>query len=351
MKRTGNLWGQIISYDNLLLAYKNARKGKRWQRNVKSFEKDVEGNLLKLQKQLKDKTFTTSEYKTKTIYEPKQRVIYILPFYPDRIVQHALLQIISPIWDKLFIHDSYACRVGKGMHQASKKIMKFISKYDYCLKCDISKFYPSINHTILLQIIEKKIKCKDTIWLLSDIINSFEGETNTPIGNYTSQWFGNLYMNELDYYIKHTLKCRFYMRYCDDFIILNNDKKQLFCIKEKINDFINNNLKLKFSKWSIFNVNQGIDFLGYRHFRNKVLLRKSTAKRVQKRFKKLPILFNLNKITIEQFGSSIASTNGWIKWSNSHNLSINIKLQHLKDEYERVSKIYKQQTRCNKLIA
>lgn len=351
MKRHTNLWDKIIDYDNLFLAYTNARKGKRWQRNVQNFEKDIEGNLIKLQKSLINKTFTTSKYKVKTIYEPKERQIYILPFYPDRILQHALLQIISPIWDKLFIDDSYSCRVNKGMHQASKKLMLNINKYNYCLKCDISKFYPSIDHKILFNIVQQKIKCGDTLWLIKNIIDSFEGGKNAPIGNYTSQWFGNLYMNELDMYVKHHLKCKFYIRYCDDFIILNNDKKHLKEVKDKIEDFIHNKLLLKFSKWSIFNINQGIDFLGYRHFRNKILLRKSTAKRVKKRLKYLPSKLNSGKISLEQFGSSLASTYGWIKWCHSYNFANKIKLKELRSEYERLSKAHKQQTRCNKFVS
>lgn len=336
MKRHGDLWEKVITYDNLYLAYRRARKGKSTRRAVIKFEKDIEGNLLRLQKSLRDKTFTTSSYKTRTIYEPKQRDIYILPFYPDRIVQHALLQILIPIWDKLMITDSYSCRVGKGMHVASTKCMRFVTKYEYCLKCDISKFYPSINHNILLNIINNKIKCKDTLWLLEDIIRSFPGETNTPIGNYTSQWFGNLYMNELDTFIKQK-GFKPYLRYCDDFVIFHDDKKVLHNLSVEINEFITTKLNLKFSKCSVFHTYQGVDFLGYRHFKGYLLLRKTTAKRVKKR---LPILlknFKKGKITQEQFDSSIASTKGWLKWANTYNLMREVK------SYARFSKKHKQQ--------
>jgi retron-type reverse transcriptase len=332
LKRHGNLWDKIISYDNLYLAYKRASKGKSTRRAVKKFEADIRGNLLKLQKSLIQKTFTTSKYKSKTIYEPKQREIYILPFYPDRIVQHALLQVLIPIWDNLMIYDSYACRVGKGMHIASKKTMSHVKNYDYCLKCDISKFYPSINHDILLNIIKRKIKCKSTLYLLEDIVKSFPGETNTPIGNYTSQWFGNLYMNELDTYVKAYIKP--YIRYCDDFVIFDNDKAFLNAVAKDIEVFLHEKLKLKYSKCNVFPTSQGVDFLGYRHFKGYLLLRKSTTKRVKKR---LPVLLNKLKkgnITKEQYQSSIASTKGWLKWANTYNLLKGVGYEELSKKHK-----------------
>ena len=206
MKRHNNLFEQIVSIENIKLAAAKAKKGKMWQDTIKRFEKDEEQNLVKLRHSLEDQTFTTSAYKIKRIYEPKERDIYVLPFYPDRIVQHAIMNVLEPIWDNLFIHNSYACRKGKGQHRGSTKCAEYVRKNKYCLKCDIKKFYPSINHDILFNIIKKKIKCKKTLNLLHDIIYSIEGETNTPIGNYTSQWFGNLYLNELDMYVKHVLK-------------------------------------------------------------------------------------------------------------------------------------------------
>jgi retron-type reverse transcriptase len=326
LKRHGNLWDKIIDPDNLYLAYRKARKGKAWQKGILEFEKDVEGNLLKLQKMLCKGEFTTSEYRSKTIYEPKEREIYILPFYPDRITQHALLQVVAPIWDNLMIHDSYACREGKGMHDASRKTMRHVHNYKYCLKCDISKFYPSIDHNILMDIIENKIKCKPTLTLLEDIVRSFGGGKNTPIGNYTSQWFGNLYMNELDNNLKQKHGVKTLIRYCDDFVMFSDSKQELQDLKRHIKRFLKDKLDLTFSKWSIFKVVQGVDFLGYRHFPDKILLRKSTAKRVMKRIKALPKLLMTGEITFDQYKSSIASTKGWLKWANTYNLKLNLKL-------------------------
>ena len=326
MKRHGNLWNKIIDPDNLYKAYRKARKGKAWQKGILEFEKDIEGNLLRLQKMLCKGEFTTSEYRSKTIYEPKQREIYILPFYPDRIAQHALLQVVAPIWDNLMIHDSYACREGKGMHDASRKTMRHVHNYKYCLKCDISKFYPSIDHNILMDIIENKIKCKPTLTLLEDIVRSFGGGKNTPIGNYTSQWFGNLYMNELDNNLKQKHGVKTLIRYCDDFVMFSDSKQELQDLQRHIKRFLKDKLDLTFSKWSIFKVVQGVDFLGYRHFPDKILLRKSTAKRVMKRIKALPKLLMTGEITFDQYKSSIASTKGWLKWANTYNLKLNLKL-------------------------
>ena len=228
-----------------------------------------------------------------------------------------------------FIDQSYACRKGKGQHKGSLKCKKFVKRNQYCLKCDIKKFYPSINHNILFAIIQRKIKCKDTLDLLKKIIFSIAGETNDPIGNYTSQWFGNLYLNELDMFVKHKLKVKDYLRYSDDFILFSNNKKELHIFKKEIDTFLKNELRLSFSKSSIFPTAQGVDFLGYRHFKQYILLRKSTVKRVQKRIKLLPKKLLENKITKKQFVSSIQSTIGWFKWANSYHLKLKLNLKEL----------------------
>lgn len=334
MKRHGELFQQIVSPDNLYEAYCKARRGKRWQNVVKEFERDIDGNLERLQNALITKSFHTAPYRTKVIREPKERIIFILPFYPDRIVQHALIQLVGPIWDRLFIYDSYACRVDKGIHRGSTRTMEFLGKNRYVLKADISKFYPSIDHDILYEIIQRKVKCSDTLWLLRDIIYSHGAGTNVPIGNYTSQWFGNLYLNEMDQWLKHEWRVKHYIRYCDDFLLFHNDKRFLHELKDEIEFFIGERLQLTFSRWSIFPVTQGIDFLGYRHFRDHILLRKSTAKRVRRRLQKLPQLLREGKLSPEQFRSSIASTRGWLQWANTRNLSVSLHLAELEKMYE-----------------
>jgi len=322
-QRHGNLFSSIVDSDNLRQAHARARKGKSAMLNVIDFDRNIEGNLKRIRQSLMDKTFTTSKYQEKLIHIPKQRTIYVLPFKPDRIVQHALMRVVEPIWDKLMISDSYACRTGKGQHTASKRTMEFVRQYKYCLQADISKFYPSIDQAVLADIVRQKIKCKDTLWLIDDIIYSFPGEKNVPIGNYTSQWFGNLYLHELDRTVKHVYKIPAYLRYCDDFCLFSDDKRQLQELKETIREFLAERLKLTYSFAEVFPTKHGVDFLGYRHFpKGYILLRKSTAQRVKRRLKLLPKLLALGKVTPEQYRSSLASTRGWLKWANTHNLQV-----------------------------
>ncbi len=338
MRRLGNLFEKITNIYNIRLAYKKARKGKTWQNTIKIFESDLENNILTIQKSLIDKTFTTSEYTLKKIYEPKERTIYRLPFNPDRIVQHSIMNILEPIWDNLFIYDSYSCIKNKGIHKASQRTMEFIRKVPngYCLKMDISKFYPSIDHDILFDIIKQKIKCRDTIELLEDVIYSIPDKKNIPIGNYLSQWFGNLYMNELDIYLKHEHKIKYYIRYCDDFIILHKDKNYLSQLSKDIKEFLESKLKLRLSKNRLFPISRGIDFIGYRHFPGYVLLRKSTATRLKKRMKQLPGLLAINRISELQYQSSIASMMGWLKWCNSYNLNNNVGIDKMWNEWKEI---------------
>lgn len=318
--------------DNIELAYKNARRGKTWQRQVQYVDKNKDLLLKRLQESLINHTFKTAKYKTRTIYEPKKRLIYILPFYPDRIIQHAIVNVLSPIWDKLFIYDSYACRVGKGQHKGSHRCMQFTKKYEYCLQFDISKFYPSIRHDLLKIVIAKKIKDKEMLDLLYDIIDSVDSETNVPIGNFLSQWFGNLYLNELDMYVKHVLKVKPYIRYCDDFLIFGDNKKVMYDLSGKIENFVNQKLQMKLSKKNLFHTYQGVDFLGYRHFHNgKILVRKRTAKRIKKRMKLIKkhlVAGTENKIRAR---GQVASANGWLKHAKSFHLRQSLDLDKLKE--------------------
>jgi hypothetical protein len=329
-KRHGNLFDRICDPGNLYVAYRKARLGKSSMANVQRFERDVDGNLAMIRQSLVDGTFATASYHSKTIHVPKTREIYILPFTPDRIVQHAILNVLEPIWDGLMIDDSYACRIGKGQHAGSRRTMDFVRRYKYCLKADVSKFYPSIDHDVLYGIIEKKIKCADTLRLLRDIIYSYPGGTNAPIGNYTSQWFGNLYLNELDQLVKHHYRVTGYLRYCDDFCLFHDDKGFLREMKAILREFLAERLRLSYSRAEVFPVSQGVDFLGYRHFPGGyILLRKSTAKRVKQRLARLPGQLKRGKITSEQYRSSLASTRGWLKWANTRNLTLALRLEEL----------------------
>ena len=334
MKRHGNLFPQIVDRNNIELAYDKARRGKTWQRTVKRIDERRDEALTRLQDDLMSERFTTSPYKIKKVYEPKERDIYVLPFYPDRIVQHALMNVIEPIWTPLLIHDTYACIPGRGLHAGSRRTMEFVRRYKYFLKCDISKFYPSIVHDIMYSIVERKIKCKPTLRLIIDIIYSILGGRNVPIGNYTSQWKGNLYLGVLDTFVKQHLKVKGYVRYCDDFCLFSNSKRELREWKSAIREFLWSELGLKYSKAEVAPVSHGVDFLGYRHFSEKILLRKSTAKRVRRRLSRLPGMYRSGRISLEQYRSSVASTWGWLKWANTYNFRIAVQLQELQEDID-----------------
>lgn len=345
MKRHGNLMQRILTYSNIENAFDKAIKHKTRRRNVQRCLENKPKLIMEIMESLRNKTFHTATYHLKTIYEPKQRIIYILPFYPDRIVQHAAMNIISPIWDKMLIADTYSCRVGKGQHAACRKLRTWLrgNDADYVLKCDVSKFYPSINHAILIEIIEHKIKDPDVLWLLGDIINSADGLTNVPIGNYTSQWFGNLYLNELDVLIKHKYKVKQYLRYCDDFLLISKDKGMLKDLQQAIPEFLEERLQLHMSKNELIKATKGIDFLGYRHFNGEyTLLRKRTARQMKKKMKRILPDMYAGKITPEQALSKVGSCIGWLKHADTYRLQKSYRLGYMIEEIQFYRKQQKQ---------
>jgi len=325
-KTYNNLYSDICSFENLHLAYLKARKCKRYRQEVLLFSNNLEENLINLQEEISNKTYKNGIYKTFYIYEPKKRKIMALPFR-DRVIHHALCNIIEPILEKIFFYDNYACRIGKGAHAGTDRLTHFLRetkrKYPevYCLKCDIKNYFGSIDHNILLNFIRRKIKCQNTMQLIEDIINSTDGIKGIPIGNLTSQLFANLYLNELDYFIKHNLKIKYYIRYMDDWIILSQDKKYLWDILKQTEIFLQENLFLELNnKTSIFPVSQGIDFLGYRIWATHRLLRKSSKNRMKRKLKRYQILYKENKINLNKIISSLASWLGHTAHCNSYNL-------------------------------
>lgn len=331
MKRHGNLYKKLTAAGNIHLAWQEARRGKSAKPSVRRFEEDTETNLARIRESLVSKTFQPSPYKTKMIYEPKKRMIYILPFDPDRIVHHALMQVVEPIWTGLFISDSYACIRGRGLHAGSRRTMEFVRRNKYCLKMDISKFYPSVDHAILEDIVRRKIKCPDTLELFHKIIYSAPDGKNVPIGNYTSQWMGNLYLNELDMFVKHHCRIHDYLRYCDDFCLFHDDKALLGRLAREIEAFLADRLALTLSKCDLFPVSRGVDFLGYRHFPGYVLLRKSTSIRIRRRLSALPGLLATGRITLDRFRGAVASISGWLKWANAHNFRLAVEFKRMED--------------------
>lgn len=310
MKRISNLYEKIISIENLSLADQIARIGKSKQYGIHAHDKNREANILMLHDMLKDKNYSTSTYTTFKIYEPKERIIYRLPYFPDRITHHAVMNILEPIFVSTFTNDTYSCIKGKGIHAALRGVkaaLKDISGTTYCLKLDIKKFYPSVDHEVLKQILRKKIKDTDLLWLLDEIIDSTEG---LPIGNYLSQYFANFYLTYFDHWLKETLRVKYYFRYADDIVILADNKPYLHELLAKIREYLDVQLKLTVKhNYQIFPVEaRGIDFVGYVFFHTHILLRKS----IKQNFCRM-IARNKNP-------QSIASYTGWAKHANSKHL-------------------------------
>jgi len=299
MKRFGYLYSKIYEMDNLIEAHKNARKGKTHYREVQMVDDNLEKYLLNIQLMLKEKRYRTSKYTVfKKMDKKKEREIFVLPYYPDRIIQWAIVQILEPIWMKTLISGTYSSLKGRGIHSALMKLkrdLRYRNETEYCLKLDVKKFYPSIDHKIMKLIIRKKIKDPDVLILIDNIIDSANG---IPIGNYLSQYFGNLYLNDFDHWIKEINGVKYYYRYCDDIVILGNDKLELNEILTKIKFFFKDNLKLKIKEnWQIFpTFIRGIDFVGYRCFGYYILLRKSTVVSLKR---KLIRMRNRDYITIK----------------------------------------------------
>lgn len=333
MKTWSNLWEPFISEDNFNLAYLSAKKGKARQKQVLRFELNPTERLEKTRQSVIDGTFHTSKYQSKTIFEPKKRVIYILPFNPDRIVHHAIVNVLKPRYERYFIADSYACLDGRGQQAGSLRCMEAVRRNKFCLKCDIHHFYPSIRHDILFDMYKAKIRETKFLDLLEDNIFSFGGGRNTPIGNLTSIWHGNFFLTPLDLFCKHELKIRDYIRYCDDFLLFGNDKAYLHECRKRIDEFIHTKLDLEFSRSDVFNVKQGVDFLGYRHFGKYILVRKSTAKRMMKKVAVLPERYESGEITQDELRSIIDSVSGWLSHANAHHLALKMRLAEIRKQY------------------
>jgi len=310
MKRIGNLYQQICSIENIELADSIARKGKLKQPGVIHHDRNREANILELHHMLKRKTYKTSEYTTFTIYEPKERLISRLPYFPDRITHHAVMNILEPIFVSTFTADTYSCIKGRGIHAAAgsvKRALRDQENTQYCLKLDIRKFYPSIDHEVLKQLLRKKFKDQDLLWLLDEIIDSAEG---LPIGNYLSQYLANFYLAYFDHWIKEDRGVRYYFRYADDLVLLSGDKPYLHNLLGEIRTYLTDNLHLELKpNYQVFPVEaRGIDFVGYVFYHTHTLLRKSIKQNFARMLKTRPN------------DKSIASYNGWASHCDSRHL-------------------------------
>ncbi|MGD0977279.1 MAG: reverse transcriptase/maturase family protein [Minisyncoccia bacterium] len=279
--------------ENLFLSWKEFKKGKTKKSDVQQFEFDLEDNLFQLNSELTSKTYCHSDYTSFYITDPKLRHIH-KACVRDRVLHHAIFRVLYPIFDRSFIFDSYSCRLGKGTHRAIKRLKQFYQKASqnnirniFALKCDVRKFFDSVGHDILLEIVRRKVADEKTIWLLKLIVGSYHSVSGKglPIGNVTSQLFANIYLNELDQFVKHNLKLRYYLRYCDDFVILGESADCLKKIELRISKYLNNQLKLSLhpDKISTRKYRQGIDFLGYVVRPYYVTLRTKTKRRILKK--------------------------------------------------------------------
>ena len=310
MKRKGNLFNEIISIDNLMLADTKASKGKSKQLSVINHNKNKEVNILQIYEMLKNKTYRTSPYTMFTIYEPKERLISRLPYFPDRIVHHAIMNVLEPIFISSLTADTFSCIKNRGIHAAAEGVKKALMDKDntlYCLKLDVRKFYPSIDHDILKMVLRRKFKDEDLLWLLDDIIDSAPG---VPIGNYLSQYFANFYLSGFDHWLKEEKKVKYYFRYTDDLVILSDDKARLHELLSDIRNYLEGNLRLAIKdNYQIFPVeSRGIDFVGYKFYHTHVLLRKSIKQSFARMLKK------------RHSEASVASYYGWASHCDTKNL-------------------------------
>ena len=307
MKRIGNLWDKIVSIENIKLAHKKASKGKSHYSEVKLFNEAPDTYCKDIQELLINKSFTTSDYEIKQIFDGrKERVVHKLPYFPDRVVHHALMNILGEIFCKSLIRDTYQSLPNRGTSDAAKRVKHVVrsKKPKYALKIDVRKYYPSVSTSLLKEKIRTKIKCKDTLWLVDDILDSSQG---LPIGNLTSQIFGNLYLSDLDWKIKQEIKPVGYFRYCDDLLILADSKTFLRSVQRTIKEELTKlKLNIKDTPQVYCIEKQGVDFVGFVFYHDKTRLRKS----IKSSFIKV---CSYNGTSL----NSLMAYKGWVKQCNA----------------------------------
>lgn len=318
VKRLNNLYSQVCTIDNINLADDNAQNNKDSKEidNHNEHKRDDNYKLLKL---LEEHDFKTSEYKKFKIYKPKERIIFKLPFFPDRIAQWAVMNIMEEHWVNIFIAHTYSCIKGRGIHKLADDLRKALTKdvdgTKYCLKIDVRKFYPSINHDDLKRIVRRKIKDEDMLVMLDEIIDSTDG---VPIGNYLSQYFANLYLTYFDHWMLEEVKVKHYFRYADDIVVLSDNKeflrKVLILIKMYLHHVLHLELKPNYQIYPV--ESRGIDYVGYVFYHDYILLRKSIKKRIFKLINK----YKKGEIDLKELQRRLTSYIGWLKYCNSKNL-------------------------------
>lgn len=328
MKRHGNLFEEIVSFENLFLASRMAFRGKKDRERVAEFYFNLENELLCLREELLGKTYRPLPLRIFCIYEPKEREIGASDFR-DRVVHHAICNKIESLLDRTFIYHNYACREGKGTHRAILQAQAFSRKYPYFLKCDISKYFASIDHEVLKKMLGGKFKDPDLLWLLYLIVDSPGQESDPeflqkglPIGSLTSQLFANMYLDRLDHYIKDVLGVKAYLRYMDDFIIFADDKVELHLLHAKIKAFLGNELRLEMKEKEtvITPVTEGIPFLGFRVFPGLIRLKRENKKRTLRKMKSKARDFDLGIVDEDKYCQSLMSSTEHLKTGDTYRL-------------------------------
>ena len=321
MKRYGNLYQQICSLKNVRAGHENARRGKRHYPAVARIDADLDRHVEALRETLCSETFVNSPYETFIKRGRKERLVFKLPYWPDRVLHHCVVQVLEPIWSRTYVRDTYASMKGRGILDGAKRVramLKDVPGTAYCLKMDVVKFYPSIDHDVMRNILQRKIKCRPTLRLLDTILRS--SSPGVPIGNYLSQHFGNLCLAYFDHWMKEAQGVRHYSRYCDDIIVLGADKSRLHELRKLSEEYMAEQLKLRIKpNWRVFPVDaNGLDFLGYVFRHDHVRLRKSIAQdfkstvvRIKKRYLSMPLAKIMN---------SLMSYYGWMSHANAWNL-------------------------------
>jgi retron-type reverse transcriptase len=347
MKRTGNLFDQLVSWPNLLFAARRARRGKRFRPNVARFEFFAEYELLRLQQELIEQRYVPGPFRTFVIHEPKRRTISAAP-YRDRVVHHALCNVIEPIFERSFIGDSYACRRGKGTHAAARRAQQFAKQFDYVLQADVRKFSPSVDHVTLLGLVSRKIKDPRVMWLVrrivehdgspeqlsdwfpgDDLFTPLERRRGLPIGNQTSQFLANVMLNPLDHFVKEQLRSAAYVRYADDVLVFGDDKMWLAEARTQIRSLLGSlRLKLHPRKSEIYPVSQGVPFLGYRIFRTHTRLDSRYVYRVRRRLRRMQLDYARGRIDAKQVRIRLVSWMGHARHANSRRLIQKLLREH-----------------------
>ena len=315
-KSVNNIFYNKLKFSKMLDAYERASKNKHKCKEVIMYELDLANNLIVTLKQLYSGTYKVGLYRQFRIYEPKERIIQSLPFR-DRIVQQWYVEeFIKPIFVPKFIQDTYACLEERGVHSSVKKLNKYMYEYSkknedfYILKCDISKFFYSINKEILYGIIKRYVRDKAFLKLTKQLIYHDNKKVGIPIGNYTSQYFANIYLNVLDHFVKEELKIEYYVRYMDDFVLLLEDKEGCKKTLEILKKFLEERLELKLNKkTNYFRGSQGVNFCGYKIYKTHIMLKKENKKKIKNKIKKWNKLYYNKKLDLK---NTTIKLNSWI---------------------------------------